>query len=123
MTLRANLDLSDTMVLLENMARGDAYKLVKKLLMLRTRLSNRALWAIFQCLFKACVGMATPGRFFEDGKDAWMQSMTPRDETVLGQLFDGTRVPRKPMVHFDLDPQNGMCLSSCHSRWLHRGVG
>lgn len=109
--LRAQIDMSASVVLLENMARGDANKLIQKLLKMRTRLSNRALWCIFQCLFKAVVAMATPGRFHEQGKDPWLQSMAPQDETVLEALADGKRGPARPMVHFDLDPQNGMCCS------------
>lgn len=104
---RFHLDNTRDIIVLENMPRGDVKDLIVKLVEKNMNLSNRALWTIFECLFKACVGMATPGRFHEAGLDANDHAMTEQDETVPGWLHDGTRWPPRPLVHFDLDPQNG----------------
>ncbi|CAN8105498.1 unnamed protein product [Discula destructiva] len=107
-TQRGWLDNRADLIVLENMPRGDANALIHRLVATRRRLSDRALWLIFECLFKACVGMATPGRFWEQGKDPWVEAMEPREETVLDELSDGRWIPDHPLVHFDLDPQNAL---------------
>lgn len=104
---RFQLDNSRDIIVLENMSRGDLGDLINKLVKRRIHLSNRALWTIFECLFKGCVGMATPGRFHELGMDATAHAMVEQDETVPMRFHNQTRAPRRPMVHFDLDPQNG----------------
>lgn len=115
---RLQLDNARNIIMLENMPRGDIQELINKLVKKKMRLSNRALWKIFECLFKGCVGMTTPGRFHKHGQDANAHAMMERDETVPDGLHDGTQLPAWPMVHFDLDPQNGeplvgnMCMGS-----------
>lgn len=100
--LRWHLDNTRNIIVLENMPRGDVLNLITKLAAKKTRLSNRALWAFFECLFKGCVGMATPGRFHEAGLDPNAYAMEAQDETVPDWLHDGTQKPAQPMVHFDL---------------------
>lgn len=104
---RFQLDNARDIIVLENMPRGDIGDLINKLVKRKMKLSNRALWTIFECLFKGCVAMATPGRFHEAGLDGGAHAMVEQDESVPVWLHDGTRAPPRPMVHFDLDPQNG----------------
>lgn len=118
---RRSLDSARNIIVLENMPRGDIVDLIIKLVAKKQRLSSRALWAIFECLFKGCVGMATPGRFHEAGHDPQAHAMTEQEETVPDWLHDGTQRPTRPMVHFDLDPQNGKFPSldwSMNMGWL-----
>ncbi|KAJ4403108.1 hypothetical protein N0V82_010703 [Gnomoniopsis sp. IMI 355080] len=105
---RAQLDNARNLIMLENMPRGDVQELIHKLVKKKLHLSNRALWAIFECLFKGCVAMATPGRFHEHGQDVNAHAMAEQDETVPDWLHDGTQLPAWTMVHFDLDPQNAL---------------
>lgn len=104
---RFQLDNARDIIMLENMPRGDIGDLINKLVKRKMTLSNRALWTIFECLFKGCVAMATPGRFHEAGLDGGAHAMVEQDEMVPVWLHDGTRAPPRPLVHFDLDPQNG----------------
>lgn len=109
---RFRLDNARDIIVLENMPRGDIGDLINKLVKRKMTLSNRALWTIFECLFKGCVAMAMPGRFhdeagLEGGPGGGPHAMVEQDESVPVWLHDGTRAPPRPMVHFDLDPQNG----------------
>lgn len=104
---RFHLDNALDIIVLENMSHGDLGDLIGKLVKRKMHLSNRALWTIFECLFKGCVGMAMPGRFHEPGLDASAHAMREQDETVPVFRHGGMQAYARPMVHFDLDPQNG----------------
>lgn len=105
---RARRDLDDRrdIIILENMAHGSVADLIEKMVRRRQRLSNRALWLVFECLFKGCLAMAYPTSFFDQTVNPWTETMPLRDETVP-QEFYGGRLSDAPLVHFDLDPQNG----------------
>lgn len=102
---RADLDFSNEIILMEYMARGSVQDLIEKVAKNGTRVSDRALWMILKCLFKACVAMAYPLRFVESGKDLFSTRHAQQEEVVPAEA--ATQLPQDPMLHFDLDPQNG----------------
>lgn len=102
---RARIDNATDIILMEYMAHGSVQDLIEHMVAKKTRVSNRALWMILECLFKGCVAMAYPLRFAEQGKDLYNASHARQDEVV--PLEAGHQLPRDPIVHFDLDPQNG----------------
>ncbi|PSR73364.1 hypothetical protein BD289DRAFT_487563 [Coniella lustricola] len=108
---RCDLDDREDIILLENMSNGSVHNLIYRLVERQQHLSNRMLWLIFECLFKSCVAMAYPERWWEPGRDAWIEAMRLVDERVplsAVPVVPGgpVRLPERPMVHFDLDPQN-----------------
>lgn len=110
---RRNLDRRRDIIIMEYMSRGTLQGLIAKL-QGNDRLSNRMLWLIFECLFKACIAMAHPLRFCPPDRDPWNDPIVPQDETAPRR----DRLPEAPMVHFDIDPQNGKLGS--HSV-IHKG--
>lgn len=102
---RVDLDLSNEIILMEYMARGSVQDLIEKVAKNGTRVSDRALWMILQCLFKGCVAMAYPLRFAENGKDLFNEQHAQQDEVVPAEAAH--QLPQGPILHFDLDPQNG----------------
>lgn len=103
---RWTLDARRDIIILENMARGSVADLIEKMVARSQRLSNRALWLVFECLFKGCLAMAYPTSSFQPGVNPWAETMPLRDETVPNE-YRGGRLNDAPLVHFDLDPQNG----------------
>ncbi|ROV91080.1 hypothetical protein VPNG_09917 [Cytospora leucostoma] len=98
---RRRLDNRRDVIIMEYMSRGTLLSFIAKMYDKNERLSDRMLWLIFECLFKACIAMAYPGRFHTPGDDPWNDFMRPQDETLP------YRFPDAPMVHFDIDPSNG----------------
>lgn len=104
---REALDTRNDLIILENMSRGSMADLIQKLVDSGARLSNRTLWLIFECLFKACVAMSTPYLCAQEGKNPRTEQMPLQDETVPQIYYDQPDViPSRPMVHFDIDPNN-----------------
>ncbi|ROV86701.1 hypothetical protein VMCG_10932 [Cytospora schulzeri] len=100
---RRALDRRRDIIIMEYMSRGTLQDLLNKIPE-GERLSDRMLWFIFECLFKACVAMAYPSRFCPADRDPWNDLIVPEDETVpRPDVF-----PDAPMVHFDIDPQNAL---------------
>lgn len=102
---RLDLDNANDVIIVEYMTRGSVQGLIERMEKEGTRMSSRALWLILECLFKACIAMAYPLRFAEDGKDLFNARHRQQDEVVpIEAIYE---LPRGPIVHFDLDPQNG----------------
>lgn len=102
---RFRLDNANDVIIMEYMARGSVQDLIEKMEKEGTRMSSRALWLILECLFKACVAIAYPLRFAESGKDLFNARHRQQDEVApIEAIYE---LPRGPIVHFDLDPQNG----------------
>lgn len=105
---RQELDERRDIVILENMPRGSVQDLIAKLRRRGkgARLSDRTLWMIFECLFKGCLAMAYPTSFWTPGRNPWIEPMYETDERVPDEYL-GRGPNHQPLVHFDLDPQNG----------------
>lgn len=99
---RRRLDNRRDAIIMEYMPHGNLHSLIAKLRENKDRLSDRMLWLIFECLFKACIAMAYPGRFYTRGEDPWDGFMIPQDETPPNEV----ELPEAPLVHFDIDPSN-----------------
>lgn len=97
---RRALDQRGDIIVMEYMRRGTLHDLIARLRG-NDRLSNRMLWLMFDCLFKACLAMAFPFRYCPAGRDPWSEQIVAQDETV------GPDMNTPPLVHFDIDPQNG----------------
>lgn len=112
---RSRIDNANDIVVMEYMARGSVQDLIEGMVAKGRRMSNRALWLVLECLFKACVALAYPLRFAEEGKDLYNASHVQQEERV--PLEAGYQLPKGPIVHFDLDPQNGQSsnLECCRS--------
>lgn len=108
---RQILDRRNDIIIMEHMRHGSVDDLVRKLRRKGddARLSNRTLWLIFECLFKGCVAMAFPTSFWTRGRHPLVDTMDEVDESIPDD-FVGTGSDDQPLVHFDLDPQNGESL-------------
>lgn len=116
---RSRLDHRNDIIIMEYMSRGCIQDLIEKMVVKKVQLSSRALWLILECLFKACIAMAYPLRFSEQGKNLWNETHDQRDETVPQDA--NLVLPEAPLVHFDLDPQNGKF--PIQSRWIQADLG
>lgn len=72
------------------------------------RFSEKVLWLVFECLLRSCIAMAYPERLNPGRVDARTRQVPVRTETV--PELDPTI--RNPLVHFDLDPENGETLAA-----------
>lgn len=113
---RRLLDNSNNIIIMEYMARGSVQDLIEKMETDGTRMSNRALWLVLECLFKACIGMAYPMMFAERGKDVYNSRHRQVNEVVPAEAAH--QLPRSPVVHFDLDPQNGQYYPGARGNML-----
>ncbi|KAK4140571.1 uncharacterized protein C8A04DRAFT_31908 [Dichotomopilus funicola] len=97
------VDLRDVMFL-EYMPRGSLDKAIKTASDKQMAFPNRALWHMFHCLVKACIGMAFPPERYKRlgihyrGQDPPFREELPGNP---GQIYTKDRY-----VHFDIDPQN-----------------
>lgn len=101
---RRRIDERNDCIITEYMPRGDLHDWITRMVTERVVLSDRQLWLIFDCLFKACLAMAYPFGNVPLGKDPWSDYIPQQTETVP----EGSALPSMPMVHFDLDPRNSM---------------
>ncbi|KUI59154.1 hypothetical protein VP1G_06390 [Cytospora mali] len=100
---RSLLDHRRDIIIMEYMSRGNLQTLITRL-QGRDKLSDRMLWLIFECLFKACIAMAHPLAFCPRDRNPWEDFVMLQDETAPRS----GRLPEAPLVHFDIDPQNAL---------------
>lgn len=108
---REDLDARRDIICMEFLKFGDLGKWIGKM----TRqndyepesvFSEKVAWIVFECLWRGCVALAYPTGFFQ-GKhplDVQIPQITESSERSAADDED-------PMVHFDLDPQNGVAPS------------
>lgn len=101
---RRRLDRRQDLIVLEYMRYGDLAKWIHKMAKSHQRFSEKVLWQMFQCFWRACIAMAYPGRFNPDGLDARNEQVPIRPESLPRK----NRAITDPLVHFDLDPSNSM---------------
>lgn len=108
---RRLLDLRENVLILEWCKHGDLGQWINKMAERRAteRFSEKVLWLILECLWKGSIGLAYPRAFSPFPINPQLQQAPLMSEAVRQVP------PDNPMVHFDLDPSNGMLMnvSSC----------
>ncbi|KAK4167117.1 kinase-like domain-containing protein, partial [Cladorrhinum sp. PSN259] len=100
------LEESTATLFLEVMGRGNLHSWICKMGQ-ADRFSDKALWLMFDCLFKGVVGMAHPpklARKEEYEKTGGKWDRTHFDEQI--PFWDVANKTSNDLVHFDLDPIN-----------------
>lgn len=117
---RKDLDDRQDIISMEFLKCGDLSKWISKLARQNVDdpesiFTEEVAWTIFECLWRGCIALAYPAGFYQ-GKDpstTQIPQITESSERSAGSDGD-------PMVHFDLDPQNGVVSFLCCSsiRWV-----
>lgn len=103
---RRQIDRRQDVLVLEFMKLGGLGKWIDKMSESRrtNRFSEKVLWLMFECLLRSCIAMAYPEQLNPGRVDARTRQVPVKTETASAS--DPTI--RNPLVHFDLDPENGM---------------
>lgn len=108
---REDLDARRDIICMEFLKFGDLGKWIGKM----TRqndfdpesiFSEKVAWIVFECLWRGCVALAYPTGFYQ-GQHPLTVQIPQITESSERSEADG----EDPMVHFDLDPQNGVTPS------------
>lgn len=132
------LDNSLEIMCIEYMKNGDMFRFMTRIGSVGTPVPNKVLWKIFICckchpysrrhstccldsmrsltiviVIKACIAMAHPPRYAKDantGEDRWVEpeGTEDQDELMPPGSEEALRYLAYNLVHFDLDPQNGV---------------
>ncbi|KAK4040783.1 hypothetical protein C8A01DRAFT_35158 [Parachaetomium inaequale] len=100
------LDANRRLLFIEFMERGRFDDCIGKAGRGPVRFPNRVLWRIFDCLFRAVIGMAYPDAFQPAGSDPKMENLPQISENCTGFPVLTPHCRRETVLHFDIDPLN-----------------
>ncbi|KAK4132684.1 kinase-like protein [Trichocladium antarcticum] len=101
---RQKLDEDQGVLFIEYMERGRLDDHIAKVAIKGTHFPNEVLWQVFDCLFRAVIGMAYPNAFQPVGSNPRTDDISQVSETCYGLPLRGGF--EDTIVHFDIDPLN-----------------
>ncbi|KAK4222364.1 kinase-like domain-containing protein [Podospora fimiseda] len=104
--LKEGLDADDRMLFIEFMSRGRFDDYIRRVAEQLSEFPDQVLWQIFDCLFRAVIGMAYPTAFHPLNTDPRTEHVPTISETCRGLPVLDSTSHRDRIIHFDLEPLN-----------------
>ncbi|KAK3997936.1 kinase-like domain-containing protein [Cladorrhinum sp. PSN332] len=103
---KGSLDTHERVLFIEFMSRGRFDDYIGKVAQQKSEFPDQVLWQVFDCLFRAVIGMAYPNSFQPVGSDPRTEHIPPISETSRGLPVLDSRSRMQRIIHFDLEPLN-----------------
>ncbi|KAK4159072.1 hypothetical protein QBC43DRAFT_362721 [Cladorrhinum sp. PSN259] len=103
---KGTLDAHDRLLFIEFMPRGRFDDYIGKVAEQGSNFPDQVLWQVFDCLFRAVIGMAYPNAFQPVGSDPRTEHIPSISEMSSGLPELDSRSKSSRLIHFDLEPLN-----------------